>query len=58
LAEIPSVTFDDVKQYALRWRQKLYSEVLISGNMDEIMAIGITKNIESTMKRHSQILRK
>jgi len=39
------VMFEDVKNYASYWRQTIYSEVLISGNMDEGMAVGITKNI-------------
>lgn len=46
LAAISFITFEDVKSYASYWRQKIYSEVLISGNMDEGMAIGITKNVE------------
>jgi len=46
LAAISFITFEDVKSYASYWRQKIYSEVLISGNMDEGMAVGITKNVE------------
>lgn len=46
LAAISGITFEDVKSYASYWRQKIYSEVLISGNMDEGMAVGITKNVE------------
>ncbi len=45
LAAISGVMFEDVKNYASYWRQKIYSEVLISGNMDEGMAVGITKSI-------------
>lgn len=58
LAVIPSVTFNDVKEYALYWRQKLYSEVFIAGNMDEGTAVSITKSIEGTMKKYSQTLRR
>jgi secreted Zn-dependent insulinase-like peptidase len=55
---IPSVTFNDVKAYAESWRQRLYSEVLISGNMDEGTAVSITKNIEEMIKKYSSTLRR
>ncbi len=58
LEVISTVTFNDVKEYALYWRQRLYSEVLISGNMDEGTAVSITKGIEATMKKYSQTLRR
>jgi hypothetical protein len=45
-----------VQAYANQWKKQIYTELLISGNMDESLAIKITKSIEIITQKHSEVL--
>jgi secreted Zn-dependent insulinase-like peptidase len=58
LQVIPSISLSDVQEYSKYWKTKLYSEILVSGNIDQSAAVSITKGVEQTMKQHSSTLRR
>ena len=58
LKDIDSVTLDDLKVFAGNWKQKLYLEFYMTGNLVEEHALRIAKEVEQFAAERSAALSK